>query len=587
MFVLTHLQALHTTVDPSMPLYVCLIDFVKAFDTVQRSVLWERVRRLGVASPFLDCLCAMYKHVRLRVKVSGKLGTVFDSILGVKQGDPLSPILFGAFIEVLPEFIQALNTISVDLYGSGVDLLDDCPSVQGFALFYLLFADDLTLITHNRAKLQALLSALEVFCTVFGLDVNTDKTEILILGNDMAVSAAKSGCVCYKGKPLKYVLTAKYLGVMFESNGTTLCAEQALCESARRASFALNQRIRDIRHLTPHTQLHLFDTLVRPILLYGSEIWGMNRLTLPRSTLNGRNYGSILPNNPLEQVVTDFLRFISRCGRTAPNWVLHQELCVQPLQAYIVRRMLNFWNRLRESPNSLAALVAKADIKLMLEGCKSCWTYKLIQFIARLDEHMCTTFMSVEHAEPFLCRSVFPEDAESYFWDLKFAPRQVADCVNRFWQRRMTSRFVGDPRSTHIYPKFHAYVDWVGLPIHPPAHLSTLIPWNERRSLMTFRVGAWCFIEVNKDRVSRLGHRRTRGQRHCPLCTMGRVEDEYHVLMECPYYDDVRSRHTALFPNRQDTPTTYRMRCILNHENQTEVASLVHCIATRRQACAQ
>jgi hypothetical protein len=177
LFTLHHLQARFCRPDQS-PLYVCFVDFVKAFDMVRRDLLWFRLEALGLKGQFLDALCAMYADVSFRVHARGKLGDLFDSLSGVKQGDPLSPTLFGIFIEALPEFLEAMQAAEPRLAAAGTPKL-----TRAFALFYMLFADDLTLISHTPKHMQAMLDALSEFCVATGMDVNIDKTECILMGS--------------------------------------------------------------------------------------------------------------------------------------------------------------------------------------------------------------------------------------------------------------------------------------------------------------------------------------------------------------------------------------------------------------------
>ena len=105
-FVLQHLQArfCHPLDKGSTACYVCLVDFAKAFDKVNRCMIWHRLH--GLDGRLLEALKYLYMQVKLRVRVNGKLGDEFESLLGVKQGDPLSPVLCGVLIEILPEWFK-------------------------------------------------------------------------------------------------------------------------------------------------------------------------------------------------------------------------------------------------------------------------------------------------------------------------------------------------------------------------------------------------------------------------------------------------------------------------------------------------
>ena len=81
-------------------LFVCLIDFEKAFDRVDREIIWLRLEERGIHGKLLEAIKAMYSQVTQKVRINGKLGEAFQTFYGVKQGDPLSTDLFGIMIEI-------------------------------------------------------------------------------------------------------------------------------------------------------------------------------------------------------------------------------------------------------------------------------------------------------------------------------------------------------------------------------------------------------------------------------------------------------------------------------------------------------
>ena len=141
--------------------FVCFVDLRKAFDSVNRDLLWYKLRHFyGVEGKFLSILQGMYEEVLSCVKVNKELSDWFTVESGVKQGCILSPMLFGLFINDLAHHINKLD-VGVPC---GV-----------FLLAMLMFADDIALIAENECKLQCLLVVLHEWCNKWKLQISPKK----------------------------------------------------------------------------------------------------------------------------------------------------------------------------------------------------------------------------------------------------------------------------------------------------------------------------------------------------------------------------------------------------------------------------
>jgi hypothetical protein len=86
-------------------------------------MIWKRLQQLGVHGRFLDAIMDLYRETKFQVEVNGSVSMGFLAILsGIRQGCPMSPLLFGIFIDVmlgiLPPIIHrvisGLDTFSSD-----------------------------------------------------------------------------------------------------------------------------------------------------------------------------------------------------------------------------------------------------------------------------------------------------------------------------------------------------------------------------------------------------------------------------------------------------------------------------------------
>jgi hypothetical protein len=75
-------------------LYVAFIDFEKAFDSIDRNVLWPILWKNGIKGKLYQCVHGMYSNVKARIRCGAKLTEYINCTRGVKQGDVCSPIWF-------------------------------------------------------------------------------------------------------------------------------------------------------------------------------------------------------------------------------------------------------------------------------------------------------------------------------------------------------------------------------------------------------------------------------------------------------------------------------------------------------------
>jgi hypothetical protein len=151
-------------------LYICAVDLEKAFGSVDRQ-LWAALQRAGIGGYMLATLQALPADVPVCVKTARGLSSTFQSIIGVKQGCPLSPLLFGIFMDDFELHVQ--RTVS--------PALAQLPQLCGSPVPSLLFADDMLLISTSAAGLNAQLQSLQTYCNAKKLTVNAAKTQVMIM----------------------------------------------------------------------------------------------------------------------------------------------------------------------------------------------------------------------------------------------------------------------------------------------------------------------------------------------------------------------------------------------------------------------
>ena len=116
-------------------LYVAFIDFKKAYDTVNRAILWMVLYRSGVRGNMLRMIKGIYATVGACVMSKSGFNDFFECFPGLKQGCILSPVLFSMLMNELANEILEKGKHGVSLGPAEIEL------------FLLLFAADLTLLS--------------------------------------------------------------------------------------------------------------------------------------------------------------------------------------------------------------------------------------------------------------------------------------------------------------------------------------------------------------------------------------------------------------------------------------------------------
>ena len=92
--------------DKNKTLFTCFVDFSKAFDSIWRPALMDKLDKLGLSDNFLQIIRSMYNNTTNSLIYKENITKTFESNTGVKQGDILSTILFNLYINDLPDIFS-------------------------------------------------------------------------------------------------------------------------------------------------------------------------------------------------------------------------------------------------------------------------------------------------------------------------------------------------------------------------------------------------------------------------------------------------------------------------------------------------
>ena len=241
-------------------LYVSFIDFSKAFDMVNRIILFYKLISGGWKGRVIDTFRSLYGKTHFRVKRNWKLSSPVDSNLGVNQGGISSGLMFRKYMSDLSTYLSKEVGIVI----------------SNEIIAHILWADDLILFSDSPTGLQKQLNGLLKFCSNNKIIVNETKTKTMCFGTDEPFN------VYFNGKLIEQVHQYKYLGVLVRSVNRLnqdIFADnyRVISDKSRKAAFGLNKKLKYIQNLPPSIRFDMFDTLVRPVFTYGSDVWGMSK----------------------------------------------------------------------------------------------------------------------------------------------------------------------------------------------------------------------------------------------------------------------------------------------------------------------
>lgn len=214
----------------------------------------------------------------------------------------------------------------------------------------LSFADDLVILSESQAGLQNSLNKLEKYCYKWQLTVNTNKTKIKIFqGSNHSYSN-----FFYKNLSLAEVKEYNFLGNIIDNKGRFKRSAQELSKKGLKAFFSLKKYLSEFLHVPVELSCKLFDSLIRPIILYNSEIWYMEDYYYiykaeNRSKAHGSNCDklSFVDRFSFEKLHHKFCKAVLGIKKTSCNISAKSELGRLPLDSFIKTQVMLYYSRIQ------------------------------------------------------------------------------------------------------------------------------------------------------------------------------------------------------------------------------------------------
>ena len=493
-------------------LFCAFVDFRQAFDTVWRNGLWQKLLNTNVNGNCFKFIKNMYIQTKSRVKTSEGASAFFPSMIGVRQGENLSPLLFSVYLNDLHHYLSVNGVPGVEC---GTD--PDDSIMTYIKILVLLFADDTVLFGNSKEDLQYALDKFENYCDKWRLTVNTSKTKVMIFSKGRL---PKNVRFHFKNEEIEIVNEYKYLGIFLARSGSFLNAKKHIVNQANNALFSLQRKIRNL-NLPIDMQIDLFNKMIKPILLYGCEIWGFGNLDI------------------IERVQLKFYKQILYLKKSTPSFMVYGELGAYPLFIDIQSRIISFWCKVN---NNLKNDTAKT-------------IYDLIYY---LNEKEKLNSPWLNHIRKIINTNGFgnvwtSQNNVNSKWFINAFKQKLKDQYIQTWNALVNQSSSG--KNYQIFKDTFTRNTYFSFLSNKNCRLLTAL--RTRNHHFPIELGRWTSTPLN--------------ERICNLCRAD-VGDEFHYILACNFFHDTRKQFIKPYYYRNTN--TIKFNQLMNSSNKTVIKNL-------------
>ena len=236
-------------------MYMCFIDYTKAFDCVSHQKLLNDLKQLNVHYKIINLVQNLYQKQTAAVRLENGMSEWFPIKRGVRQGCILSPSLFSIYTEMI------MRDVEEDGHTSEYDSI----KINGREINELRYADDTVLISKTPEGLDNILQSTKRHSEKKDLFLNPSKTKVMSTDK-----CTRTPSISVNNEELENVNNFTYLGAQINRDG------KITPEIRRRLAIA-TAKINKLQKLwksnSLKTKLRALKTTIFPVATYGCESW--------------------------------------------------------------------------------------------------------------------------------------------------------------------------------------------------------------------------------------------------------------------------------------------------------------------------
>ena len=433
----------------------------------------------GIHGKFLRTVKSMYSNLQATVRTANGQTKAFPCNIGTRQGDVSSPLLFALFI-------NDLCTLLREKCAGGIFITGDVPD-----LFCLMFADDIANCAETRVRSQRQLDIIFEFCQITNMTVNLNKIEIIVFRNGGPLRDYEFWT--FNGVPVRTTSEYKYMGLIFTPKLSWSKAKRKLAAQAKKAIFCIKNYQTKFGYFKHDEIFRLFDSMVKPILCYGSEVWGTE-------------YSSII-----ESVHFEFCRYFLGVNSSVNNAVAAGECGRLPMCVSYYTNSVNYWCKLLQMNDDRYPKSCYKMLKALDDVGRKKWASNI-------------RILLFTYGFGYIWIAQDVGDIAMFISQFKL---RLTDCMTQKWHSD-----INDSSRCDTYKEFKTHLD-------VEKYLCIDMPFFLRKAFARFRCSRHKLsIEIGRHRGI------DRADRICINCfnqlNSYIVEDEYHVFFICSKYKSIR-----------------------------------------------
>jgi hypothetical protein len=297
---------------------------------VARKNLWNRLEEIKVPLKLRVVEIRMYENFISKFKNIEGWSKEINCNIGVKQGCPLSPTIFGIYIDKLGDCLEKKGFVG--------------PTLTGIVINLLLYVDDIVLMERSPHDLENQLRILKDFLSNMSMTINIDKTKVMIIKSNKITY----DIFIYDNNNLEEVTSYKYLGIDTHHKLNWNYSIEKRIIGGWKANYGLENNCNSVDLWIWDKKKLLFETLITPFILYQCELWGCS--------ISSESWRKI------EQIQNNFITYNLKIKGNTPYPILLLETSLSPIESMAITRYLMYKNKLNNMEgNRIPKIASKSS----------------------------------------------------------------------------------------------------------------------------------------------------------------------------------------------------------------------------------